>query len=54
MDRGILPALISVLLGVSTAGTLGFALPSSHGPEPAARAEGDWRSEERRVGKECW
>jgi hypothetical protein len=43
MDRGILPALISVLLGVSTAGTLGFALPSSHGPEPAARPEGDWR-----------
>src|SRR5271168_143377 len=42
MDRSIFSAFISVLLGVSTAGTLGFALPATGGPEPSGRPEGIW------------
>jgi hypothetical protein len=42
MDRGIFSALMSVLLGVSAAGTLGFALPPSGGPEPPGPQEADW------------
>jgi len=42
MDRSIFSAFISVLLGVSTAGTLGFALPPTGGPEPSGRPEGIW------------
>src|SRR5271156_2363901 len=42
MDRSIFSAFISLLLGVSTAGTLGFALPPTGGPEPSGRPEGIW------------
>src|SRR5271167_4413284 len=42
MDRTVLPALISVLMGVSTVGALGFAWSPTHPAEPPARPEGDW------------
>src|SRR5271167_2421224 len=42
MARSVLPALISVLMGVSTVGALGFAWSPPRAPEPPARPEGDW------------
>src|SRR5271168_4269792 len=42
MHRSVLPALISVLLGVSTVSALGFAWPPSYGPEASPGPEGDW------------
>src|SRR5271163_1342216 len=42
MDRSVLPALVSLLLGVSTVGALGFASPPPRGSEPPGRSEGDW------------
>src|SRR5271154_4393253 len=42
MARSVLPALISVLMGVSTVGALGFAWSPPHPAEPPARPEGDW------------
>jgi hypothetical protein len=43
MDRTVLPALLSVWMGVSTAGALGFAWSAPRPPEPPGRPEGDWR-----------
>src|SRR5277367_1498678 len=43
MARSVLPALISLLMGVSTVGTLGFAWSGPRAPEPpGGRPEGDW------------
>src|SRR5271154_5323664 len=42
MARSVLPALISVLMGVSAVGALGFAWSPPRAPEPPARLEGDW------------
>jgi hypothetical protein len=42
MDRTMLPALISVLMGVSTVGAFGFAWSPPPPAEPPARPEGDW------------
>lgn len=43
MDRSVLPALLSALLGVSAVSALGFTWSPSHSPEPPARPEGDWQ-----------
>jgi hypothetical protein len=44
MDRSVFSALLTMLLGASAAGALGFALsPNSPPPEPAGHPESDWR-----------
>jgi hypothetical protein len=42
MDRCVLPTLISVLMGVSSVGALGFAWLPPRPAEPPARPESDW------------
>ena len=44
MDRSVFSALLTMLLGASAAGALGFALsPNSPPPERAGHPESDWR-----------